>query len=189
MTKVSPEGSWRRQTGTGRERKRRAAGQNQTISCRRWIHSGSAQMVFCKQWDYDSDYDALHLHTLMQWLVSTPPPDSCQPQPQWSHVRLRPSPPRYSCFSGSFGVIMKHCGGVRTVLFPQYHICKLTLSSETLDHSKEPEIDEVEAALSNLEVTLEGGHADKVLVKKKKFLHWKVSLGESVIGRSQGLLQ
>lgn len=62
---------------------------------------------------------------------------------------------------------MKHCGGVRTVLFPQYHICKLTLSSETLDHSKEPEIDEVEAALSNLEVTLEGGHTDKVLVKKK----------------------
>uniref|UniRef100_A0A674NPH6 FERM domain containing kindlin 1 n=1 Tax=Takifugu rubripes TaxID=31033 RepID=A0A674NPH6_TAKRU len=37
----------------------------------------------------------------------------------------------------------------------QYHICKLTLSNEPLDHSKEPEIDEVEAALSNLEVTLE----------------------------------
>uniref|UniRef100_A0A674N3E9 FERM domain containing kindlin 1 n=1 Tax=Takifugu rubripes TaxID=31033 RepID=A0A674N3E9_TAKRU len=45
----------------------------------------------------------------------------------------------------------------------QYHICKLTLSNEPLDHSKEPEIDEVEAALSNLEVTLEGGHTDKIL--------------------------
>uniref|UniRef100_A0A7N6AHP0 PH domain-containing protein n=1 Tax=Anabas testudineus TaxID=64144 RepID=A0A7N6AHP0_ANATE len=46
----------------------------------------------------------------------------------------------------------------------QYHICKLTMSSEPLAHSNEPEIDEVEAALSNLEVTLEGGHADKILV-------------------------
>uniref|UniRef100_A0A665V6H9 PH domain-containing protein n=1 Tax=Echeneis naucrates TaxID=173247 RepID=A0A665V6H9_ECHNA len=45
----------------------------------------------------------------------------------------------------------------------QYHICKLTMSSEPLDHSKEPEIDEVEAALSNLEVTLEGGHTDRIL--------------------------
>uniref|UniRef100_A0A672HMN4 PH domain-containing protein n=1 Tax=Salarias fasciatus TaxID=181472 RepID=A0A672HMN4_SALFA len=40
----------------------------------------------------------------------------------------------------------------------QYHICKLTMSSEPLDNSNEPEIDEVEAALSNLEVTLEGGN-------------------------------
>lgn len=38
------------------------------------------------------------------------------------------------------------------------------MSSEPLSHSNEPEIDEVEAALSNLEVTLEGGHADKILV-------------------------
>lgn len=38
------------------------------------------------------------------------------------------------------------------------------MSSEPLAHSNEPEIDEVEAALSNLEVTLEGGHADKILV-------------------------
>ncbi|XP_008286185.1 fermitin family homolog 1 [Stegastes partitus] len=45
----------------------------------------------------------------------------------------------------------------------QYHICKLTMSSEPLDHSNEPEIDEVEAALSNLEVTLEGGHTDRIL--------------------------
>uniref|UniRef100_A0A8C5I659 PH domain-containing protein n=1 Tax=Gouania willdenowi TaxID=441366 RepID=A0A8C5I659_GOUWI len=45
----------------------------------------------------------------------------------------------------------------------QYHICKLTMSSEPLDKSNEPEIDEVEAALSNLEVTLECGHADNIL--------------------------
>ncbi|XP_067097487.1 fermitin family homolog 1 isoform X1 [Osmerus mordax] len=45
----------------------------------------------------------------------------------------------------------------------QYHICKLTMSTEPLDFSNEPEIDEVEAALSNLEVTLEGGHADRIL--------------------------
>lgn len=38
------------------------------------------------------------------------------------------------------------------------------MSSEPLDHSNEPEIDEVEAALSNLEVTLEGGHTDRILV-------------------------
>ncbi|XP_071378334.1 fermitin family homolog 1 [Centroberyx affinis] len=45
----------------------------------------------------------------------------------------------------------------------QYHICKLTVSTEPLDHSNEPEIDEVEAALSNLEVTLEGGISDRIL--------------------------
>ncbi|XP_061785168.1 fermitin family homolog 1 isoform X1 [Nerophis lumbriciformis] len=45
----------------------------------------------------------------------------------------------------------------------QYHICKLTMSTEPLDHSNEPEMDEVEAALSNLEVTLEGGHTDRLL--------------------------
>lgn len=38
------------------------------------------------------------------------------------------------------------------------------MSSEPLSHPNEPEIDEVEAALSHLEVTLEGGHADKILV-------------------------
>ncbi|KAJ8009506.1 hypothetical protein DPEC_G00089590 [Dallia pectoralis] len=45
----------------------------------------------------------------------------------------------------------------------QYHICKLTMSTEPLDTSNEPEIDEVEAALSNLEVTLEGAHTDRIL--------------------------
>uniref|UniRef100_A0A3Q2PWD8 FERM domain containing kindlin 1 n=1 Tax=Fundulus heteroclitus TaxID=8078 RepID=A0A3Q2PWD8_FUNHE len=46
----------------------------------------------------------------------------------------------------------------------QYHICKLTNSNEHLENSSEPELDEVEAALSNLEVTLEGGHTDRILV-------------------------
>uniref|UniRef100_A0A8C7MX49 FERM domain containing kindlin 1 n=1 Tax=Oncorhynchus kisutch TaxID=8019 RepID=A0A8C7MX49_ONCKI len=46
----------------------------------------------------------------------------------------------------------------------QYHICKMTMSTEPLDFSNEPEMDEVEAALSNLEVTLEGGNTDRILV-------------------------
>ncbi|XP_049613801.1 fermitin family homolog 1 [Syngnathus scovelli] len=45
----------------------------------------------------------------------------------------------------------------------QYHICKLTMSTEPIDHSNDQEIDEVEAALSNLEVTLEGGISDRIL--------------------------
>lgn len=45
----------------------------------------------------------------------------------------------------------------------QYRICKLTVSTEPLNNSNEPEIDEIEAALSNLEVTLEAGHTDKIL--------------------------
>ncbi|XP_066561862.1 fermitin family homolog 1 [Amia ocellicauda] len=45
----------------------------------------------------------------------------------------------------------------------QYHISKLTNSSEPLDFSKEADVDEVEAALSNLEVTLEGGNTDRIL--------------------------
>uniref|UniRef100_A0A671U2W0 FERM domain containing kindlin 1 n=1 Tax=Sparus aurata TaxID=8175 RepID=A0A671U2W0_SPAAU len=51
----------------------------------------------------------------------------------------------------------------------QYHICKLTLSNEPLDRSNEPEIDEVEAALSNLEVTLEGGLTDRILTRFSLF--------------------
>lgn len=54
--------------------------------------------------------------------------------------------------------------GINTFFLFQYHICKLTMSSEPLDNSTEPEIDEVEAALSNLEVTLEGRHTDRILV-------------------------
>lgn len=46
----------------------------------------------------------------------------------------------------------------------QYHISKLSLSAETQDFTNESEVDEVEAALSNLEVTLEGGKADNTLV-------------------------
>ncbi|KAG2467298.1 fermitin family homolog 1 [Polypterus senegalus] len=45
----------------------------------------------------------------------------------------------------------------------QYHISKLSKSSENLDFSNEPDVDEVEAALANLEVTLEGGNADRIL--------------------------
>ncbi|KAM5246045.1 fermitin family homolog 1 [Ctenodactylus gundi] len=45
----------------------------------------------------------------------------------------------------------------------QYHISKLSLSAETQDFASESEVDEVEAALSNLEVALEGGRADNTL--------------------------
>ncbi|KAK2495890.1 hypothetical protein MC885_005461, partial [Smutsia gigantea] len=45
----------------------------------------------------------------------------------------------------------------------QYHISKLSLSADIQDFAKESEVDEVEAALSNLEVTLEGGKADNTL--------------------------
>ncbi|XP_043740685.1 fermitin family homolog 1 isoform X2 [Cervus elaphus] len=45
----------------------------------------------------------------------------------------------------------------------QYHISKLSLSTEIQDFTNESEVDEVEAALSNLEVTLEGGKADNTL--------------------------
>ncbi|XP_034802935.1 fermitin family homolog 1 isoform X2 [Pan paniscus] len=45
----------------------------------------------------------------------------------------------------------------------QYHISKLSLSAETQDFTGESEVDEIEAALSNLEVTLEGGKADSLL--------------------------
>ncbi|XP_017311741.1 fermitin family homolog 1 [Ictalurus punctatus] len=45
----------------------------------------------------------------------------------------------------------------------QYHICKLTMSAKPLDPSDEPELDEVEAALSHLETTLEGRNTDKIL--------------------------
>lgn len=46
----------------------------------------------------------------------------------------------------------------------QYHISKLSSSAEIQDFTSESEVDEVEAALSNLEVTLEGGKADNALV-------------------------
>ncbi|NXU61874.1 FERM1 protein, partial [Horornis vulcanius] len=44
-----------------------------------------------------------------------------------------------------------------------YHVSKLSLSSETQDSTCESEVDEVEAALSNLEVTLEGGSKSNIL--------------------------
>ncbi|EMP27352.1 Fermitin family like protein 1 [Chelonia mydas] len=48
-------------------------------------------------------------------------------------------------------------------LNPKYHLSKLSLSSEAQDFTNESEVDEVEAALSNLEVTLEGGKMDNTL--------------------------
>lgn len=45
----------------------------------------------------------------------------------------------------------------------QYHISKLSSSAEIQDFTNETEVDEVEAALSNLEVTLECGKADNTL--------------------------
>ncbi|XP_024895706.1 fermitin family homolog 1 isoform X2 [Pteropus alecto] len=45
----------------------------------------------------------------------------------------------------------------------QYHISKLSSSAEIQDFTNESEVDEVEAALSNLEVTLEGAKADNTL--------------------------
>ncbi|XP_072123195.1 fermitin family homolog 1 isoform X3 [Mobula birostris] len=45
----------------------------------------------------------------------------------------------------------------------QYHISKLSLLSEPEDYTNEQDVDEVEAALSSLEVTLEGGKIDKIL--------------------------
>ncbi|NXN68421.1 FERM1 protein, partial [Himantopus himantopus] len=44
-----------------------------------------------------------------------------------------------------------------------YHVSKLSLSSEAQDFTCESEVDEVEAALSNLEVTLEGGNTSNIL--------------------------
>lgn len=41
-----------------------------------------------------------------------------------------------------------------------------------MDNSNEPEIDEVEAALSNLETTLEGGLPDRILVNIYFIGHW-----------------
>nr|XP_033795873.1 fermitin family homolog 1 [Geotrypetes seraphini] len=45
----------------------------------------------------------------------------------------------------------------------QYHVGKLSSSSEILDFTAEGEADEVAVALSNLEVALEGGKMDKIL--------------------------
>lgn len=52
----------------------------------------------------------------------------------------------------------------KTSISLQYHISKLSSSAEIHDFTNESEVDEVEAALSNLEVTLEGAKADNTLV-------------------------
>lgn len=49
--------------------------------------------------------------------------------------------------------------------FPQYHINKLSiLSSDNHMNNSEKEVDEVDAALSDLEITLEGGKTSNILV-------------------------
>ncbi|KAM8947625.1 fermitin family homolog 1 [Pelodytes ibericus] len=45
----------------------------------------------------------------------------------------------------------------------QYHISKLSLSAEVFELTADGETDEIDAALSNLEVALEGGKTDKIL--------------------------
>ncbi|XP_038607844.1 fermitin family homolog 1 isoform X2 [Tachyglossus aculeatus] len=45
----------------------------------------------------------------------------------------------------------------------QYHISKMTLAAETQDFTNEGEVDEIDAALSNLEVTLDGEKNDDIL--------------------------
>ncbi|XP_069788533.1 fermitin family homolog 1 isoform X2 [Narcine bancroftii] len=45
----------------------------------------------------------------------------------------------------------------------QYHISKLSLLSEPQDYTNEQDVDEIEAALTSLEVTLEGGKTDNIL--------------------------
>lgn len=45
----------------------------------------------------------------------------------------------------------------------QYHVSKLSLSADAQDFVPDCEVDEIEAALSNLEVALEGGRVDKLL--------------------------
>ncbi|XP_015272972.1 PREDICTED: fermitin family homolog 1, partial [Gekko japonicus] len=56
------------------------------------------------------------------------------------------------------------CTEEETFIFAalQYHICKLSLSGSQ-DFTPEAETDEVEAALVNLEVALEGGKSDSIL--------------------------
>lgn len=49
--------------------------------------------------------------------------------------------------------------------FPQYHINKLSImSSDNHMNNSEKEVDEVDAALSDLEITLEGGKTSNTLV-------------------------
>lgn len=53
----------------------------------------------------------------------------------------------------------------RFVVFPQYHINKLSImSSDNHMNNSEKEVDEVDAALSDLEITLEGGKTSNTLV-------------------------
>lgn len=52
-----------------------------------------------------------------------------------------------------------------SLCLPQYHINKLSImSSDNHMNNSEKEVDEVDAALSDLEITLEGGKTSKTLV-------------------------
>lgn len=59
----------------------------------------------------------------------------------------------------------------------QYHINKLSImSSENHMNNSEKEVDEVDAALSDLEITLEGGKTSNTLVLKHSTkLHWDMA--------------
>lgn len=52
---------------------------------------------------------------------------------------------------------------------PQYHINKLSImSSDNHMNNSEKEVDEVDAALSDLEITLEGGKTSNTLVRLRR---------------------
>lgn len=52
-----------------------------------------------------------------------------------------------------------------SLFLPQYHINKLSImSSDNHMNNSEKEVDEVDAALSDLEITLEGGKTSNTLV-------------------------
>lgn len=56
----------------------------------------------------------------------------------------------------------------RTISFSQYHINKLSImSSDNHMNNSEKEVDEVDAALSDLEITLEGGKTSNTLVRQQ----------------------
>lgn len=58
----------------------------------------------------------------------------------------------------------EHCGATPCLAL-QYHINKLSImSSENHLNNSDKEVDEVDAALSDLEITLEGGKTSTILV-------------------------
>ncbi len=66
-------------------------------------------------------------------------------------------------------------------LYLQYHINKLSImSSDNHMNNSEKEIDEVDAALSDLEITLEGGKTSNTLVLKHMQSHAIIILTTSI---------